>query len=141
MSRDPLETLARLRHNVVEEARRTLAACLEAEDAADTALRSAEAAIFREQDAAGALETGDGAVEAFATWLPQGRLAVARAREAHARANAATVQARAVLAAGRTSAEAADRLLASRAAARDAEAARRTQVALDETASRRTRQN
>ncbi len=139
MSRDPLETLARLRRSVVEDARLTLGACLEAEEAASMAMRRAEAAIFREQDAAGAMETGDGAVEAFAAWLPHGREAVAQAREAHARAGAATAQARAVLAAARASAEAADRLLESRAAAREAEAARRAQAALDEAAGRRSR--
>lgn len=137
MNRDPLETLARLRHSVVEDARRGLAACLEAEDAARAALRGAGEAIFREQEAAGALDAGDGSVEAFAAWLPLGRLAVAQAREAHARAEAATTQARAVLAAARASAEATDRLLANRAAERDAEAARRAQAALDEAAARR----
>jgi len=139
MNRDPLETLARLRHSVCEDARRALAACLEAEDAAGKALHSASEAIFREQDAAGALDAGDGAVEAFAAWLPLGRRAVAEAREADSRAGAATVQARAVLAAARASAEAADRLLASRAAERDAEAARRAQAALDEAAARQAR--
>jgi ribosomal protein L16/L10AE len=141
MSRDPLQTLARLRHSVVEEARRALAACLDAEENASTEMRAAEAAIFREQDAAGALDAGDGAVEAFAVWLPHGRQMVALAREAHARAGAATGQARAVLAAARASAEAADQLLASRAAARGAEAARRSQAALDEAAARRLRQD
>lgn len=140
MTRDALETLARLRHSVCEDARRALAACLEAEDAAGKALHGAEDAIFREQDAAGALDASDGAVEAFAAWLPVGRRAVVEAREADARAGAATVQARAVLAVARASAEAADRLLASRAAEREAEAARRAQAALDEAAARRTRQ-
>jgi hypothetical protein len=139
MTRDALETLARLRHSVCEDARRALAACLEAEDAASKALHGAEEAIFREQNAAGALDASDGAVEAFAAWLPLGRRAVAEAREAHARAGAATVQARAVLAAARASAEAADRLLASRAAERDAQAARRAQAALDEAAARQAR--
>jgi flagellar biosynthesis chaperone FliJ len=139
MTREPLETVARLRHSVCEDARRALAACLEAEDAAHKALRNAGEAIFREQDAASALDAGDGAVEAFAAWLPLGRRAVAQAREAHLRAGAATVQARAVLAAARASAEAADRLLASRAAERDAEAARRAQAALDEAAARQAR--
>ncbi len=139
MTRDPLEILARLRRSVCEDARRGLAACLEAEEAASTALRSAEAAIFRERDAACELDADDGAVEAFAAWLPQGRAAVAQAREAHLRAGAATVQARAILAAARTSAEATDRLLASREAEREAEAARRAQLAMDEAAAHRTR--
>ena len=141
MSRDPLETLVRLRRGVVEDARRALAACLEAEDAASRAMRCAETAIFREQEAAGGLDTSDGAVEAFAAWLPQGRQAVAKARDAHADAGAATVQARAVLAAARASAEAADRLLASRAAVRAAAADRHAQTALDEAAARRAREN
>jgi hypothetical protein len=137
MSRDPIEVLARVRHSVCEDARRGLAACLKAEAAADRALREAEAAIYREQEAASALDASDGAVEAFAAWLPQGRAAVARAREAEERAEAATMQARAVLAAARASAEAADRLLAARAAERATEAARRSQLALDEAAARR----
>jgi hypothetical protein len=139
LTRDPLETLARLRHSICEDARRSLTACLEAEETASVALHSAELAIFREQDAAAAMDAGDGAVEAFAAWLPQGRAAVARAREAHTRADAATVQARAILAAARASAEAADQLLANRAAEREAEAARLAQIALDEAGARRTR--
>jgi hypothetical protein len=139
MSRDALETLARLRHSVCEDARRGLTACLEAEEVASVVLHRAEEAIFREQDAAGALGAGDGAVEAFAAWLPLGRRAVAQAREAHARAGAATVQARAVLAAARASAEAADRLLASRAAEREAAAQKAAQAALDEAAARQAR--
>lgn len=141
MSRDPLDTLVRLRRSVVEDSRRALAACLEAEEAASTAMRGAEAAIFREQEAAAAIEAGDGAVEAFAAWLPRGRQAVAQARDAHGKAGAATVQARAVLAAARASVEAVDRLVANRAAARAAEAARREQTALDETTMCRPRQN
>ncbi len=139
MNRDPLETLARLRQMVCEDARRALAASLEAESAANKALRSAEAAIFREQEVAGSLDAGDGAVEAFAAWLPVGRQAVREAREADAAATAATVQARAVLSAARASAEAADRLLAARAAARQEEVMKRTQAALDEAAARRSR--
>jgi flagellar export protein FliJ len=139
VNRDPLETLARLRRNICADARRSLAACLEAEDTASTALRGAEAAIIREQDAAGSLEVGDGAVEAFASWLPLGRQAVAQARETHARAGAATVQARAILAAARASAEAVDRLIEKRAAEHEARAAKRAQATLDEAAARRTR--
>jgi hypothetical protein len=139
VNRDPLETLARLRQMVCEDARRALAASLEAESAANKALRSAEAAIFREQEVAGSLDAGDGAVEAFAAWLPVGRQAVREAREADAAATAATVQARAVLSAARASAEAADRLLAARAAARQEEVMKRTQAALDEAAARRSR--
>jgi flagellar export protein FliJ len=139
MSGDPLETLARLRRRVCEEARRSLAACIETEDVAFTAMHDAEEAIFREQDAAARLDAGDGAVEAFAAWLPAGRQAVARAREAHAGAEAATGQARAVLAAARASTEAIERLQASRTAAREEEQARRAQAEHDEAASRRCR--
>lgn len=140
MTRDPLETLARLRHSIREDARRGLAACLDAEEAASHVMRSAEAAIYDEQKAAGSLDAGDGAVEAFAAWLPQGRKAVAQAHAAHDDASAATVRARAVVAAARASAEAADRLLASRNAERAADAARRAQVETDEVAGRTVQQ-
>jgi flagellar biosynthesis chaperone FliJ len=139
MSRDPLEVLARLRHSAVEDARRGLGACLKAEEAARVALREAEAAIWREQEAVSRLDASDGAVEAFAAWLSQGLAAVARARGAVECAEAATVQGRAVLAAARASAEAADRLLAARAAERATEAGRRSQLALDEAAARRAK--
>ena len=131
---NPLEALAKLRRSLCEDARRALVACIAAEGAASATLRSAEVAIIHEQEAATALDTADGAVEAFAAWLPAGRRAVAQASEAHARSVAATVQARAVLAAARAAAEAADRLLTIRAEARAHDAARHTQATLDETA-------
>ena len=140
MSRDPLDTLARLRRSVRDDATRALAACLAAEEQAGAVLRGAEAAIIREQEAAAVLTADDAAVEAFAAWLPQGRQAVMQARTAHAHAVAATVQARAVLGVARTSAEALDRLLADRAAAAAAVAAKRAQAAIDEAAGRRRRE-
>jgi hypothetical protein len=134
MSRTPLETLVRLRRLASEDARRAFAACLRAEDETAAALRGAEAAILHEQAAATDLSADDAVVEAFAAWLPQGRQAVARASAAHARAGAATVQARAVVAAARISTEVAERLVQAQEAARADDAARRSQVALDEAA-------
>jgi flagellar biosynthesis chaperone FliJ len=136
MSRTPLETLVRVRRQASEDARRALAECLRAEDKAAAALRSAEAAIVNEQESAADLQADDAMVEAFAAWLPRGRLAVAEASRAHVRAGAATVQARAVASAARATTEAAERLVQAQAEARAEEAAKRSQAALDETAAR-----
>jgi flagellar biosynthesis chaperone FliJ len=136
MSTDPVSTLCRLRHNICEEARRTLASCLAAEDSARIALRVAEQAIWHEQEEASRIDTSDGAVEAFAAWLPRGRQNVADAREAHERALAATAQARAVLAVARANLEAVERLAAEQQRQRAAQAAKREQDTLDEAANR-----
>jgi flagellar biosynthesis chaperone FliJ len=139
MSRTSLETLVRLRRLAGEDARRAFAACLRAEDETAAALRSAESAILHEQAAAADLAADDTVVEAFAAWLPQGRQAVARASAAHDRAGAATAQARAAVAAARVSTEVAERLMQAQAAARADEAARRSQISIDEAAARRPR--
>lgn len=137
MSRDSLETLARFRRSLCEDARKALVVCLEAEEAANTALHFAEAAILSEQVAASALDAPDGAVESFAAWLPHGRQAVARAKGAHDNAVAATVRARAVLSSARASAEAVEKLIEERAVLRRHEALKAEQNELDEVARRR----
>jgi hypothetical protein len=73
----------------VAEARRALAECLAAESEAERALAVAEAAIWNQRDAASAPSEDDEAVEAFASWLPQGRRAAAAAQAALDRAAAA----------------------------------------------------
>jgi putative NADH-flavin reductase len=136
MSRTSLETLVRIRKLAIEDARRGLATCLQAEDAAASSLRLAEAAIVHEQATAMDLNADDAVVEAFAAWLPKGRQAVAEASRAHVDAGAATVQSRAVVAAARASAEAVERVVQAQAMARAEDAARRSQAAIDETAAR-----
>jgi flagellar export protein FliJ len=116
----------------LDEARRELGRCLAAEDAANAGRRAAEAAIHSEQQAASALDADDGAVEAFAAWLPRGRQAIAHAESAYSRAETATAQARARLAAARAAAAAAERMIETRQAAERIAEDRKEQAALDE---------
>jgi flagellar export protein FliJ len=134
MPRDPLLPLLRLRRLAVDEARRDLAACLRADEEAETAERAAAFAIHREQAAAASLEAGDAAVEAFAAWLPVGRAALEQARLGRAAAEAATVRARLALGTARSASEAAGRMLQVRDGRLRAGQARRDQAALDEAA-------
>ncbi len=137
MTTGSLRTLRRLRHHACEDARLALVACIAMEDTAQAALKAAERAIRREQEEASRIDASDGAVEAFARWLPRGRQAVSDATGALERAEAATAQARAVLAAARASLKAAETLATERERQSQAEAARREQAALDEAAGRR----
>lgn len=139
MSRNSLDTLKRFRRSLCEDARKALEACQEAEEAAGMVLHRAEAAIMSEQVAAMAPDAPDGAVESFVAWLPHGRQAVGRAREAQESAVAATVQARAVLASARASAEAVEKLIEERAAAQKRHDLKVEQAELDELARRPAR--
>jgi hypothetical protein len=93
--------------------------------------------IAKEGEIAADLGADDGAVEAYARWLPSGRAMAAAAREAHDHAQASVAVARAALSAARSAAEAAANLLARRAAERAAAAERKAQQALDEAGARR----
>ena len=64
MNRDPLETLARLRQMVCEDARRALAASLEAESAANKERLKAECGLAKSLGLPGApcLVTADGEI-------------------------------------------------------------------------------
>lgn len=136
MNRDPLDAVARIRRVAVDSAHRDLAESLNRETDAGEAARAADARIAAEGAHAASLDTGDSAVEAYGRWLPIGRAAAKRARAAHDAALATVTFDRAVLAAARAGAEAADLLLAGRAAARAALAETRAQQALDEIAGR-----
>jgi flagellar export protein FliJ len=137
MKRRALQTVLRLRHLAVDEAKRALAEKLAAETDADAMEHMAQTAIRREADAASALDAGDGAVEAFAAWLPHGRAALEQARRRRNEAEMAVTQARAALKVARADEAAVERLLATQDAARAAEAARRDQAAQDEAARNR----
>jgi flagellar export protein FliJ len=135
MTRAPIPALsivARLRHRAVDAARQELAEALETEAQAARALRAAGAAILREQHAAAQIDAPDSLAEAFARWLPRGRLAQEMAAEALSRAEDGTARARACLGAARAAAEAVEALQASRAAEHRAAAARHDQQALDD---------
>jgi hypothetical protein len=134
-----LRAMARMRHLVVEEARRGLADCLAAERAAARRERDAAGALAQEQALAASPEAGDAVVEAYAAWLPTGLGALEDARAARDRAEAAIAQARARLNAARLADGAVQRRLADLAVAERAEALKQEQAALDEVARGRPR--
>jgi flagellar biosynthesis chaperone FliJ len=134
MKRRALQTVLRLRHLAVEEAKRVLAEKLAAETEADAQEHAAQSAIRREIEAATALDAGDGVVEAFAAWLPRGQAVLEQARRRRNEAEMAVTQARAALRVARADEAAVERLLATQDAAQATETARREQAAQDETA-------
>jgi len=137
MACDPLEALLRLRRLAVDEARRGVAACVDAEaEAARTVARLKEA-IERETEVASSLTTDDADVEAFAAWLRRIRPEQAAAHAARERAETETARARAVLAAAHVAERAAEAMLEQQASARLAEAERLAQRDIDEAAQRR----
>jgi flagellar export protein FliJ len=133
----PLDTIARLRSQAVDAARRDLAEALHGEAAAAGAAQAAGAAVAREQAAASRIDASDAAAEAFAKWLPRGRLALQAAQDAWARAEAASARARACLGAARAAAEAVEQMLAQQHAEERRLALHREQAELDEIARRR----
>ena len=132
---DALQTVMRIRKLAVDEAKRALAESLNVEDQARRVADAAEAQIGIEGQIAADLETGDGAVEAFAAWLPTGRAIATRTRAAHEYSLLEVARARAGLTATRAAAEAAESLQERREAERALEAARRYQAVMDEIAS------
>ena len=141
MTRDPLQTLVRLRRAAVDEARRGLAECLCEEGEAASAVSAIESAIARETEAAGNLAAGDVEVEAFGAWLRRIRPERQAALAAAEAATEAVVQARVVLAAARAAMQAAEEVLAEHAAPARAAAGRRDQAEIDEAAQRCGRDN
>jgi flagellar biosynthesis chaperone FliJ len=134
--RDPLATVLRIRRITVDDARRQLGVAIRAEEQGNMALLEAEAAIGAEGEAASDLRAGDGAVEAYALWLPVGRALVAQAQFAAERARSEVALARAALAVARAAAESADSLLTRRRDAAQLEVLRREQIQTDEVAGR-----
>ena len=137
MKRRALQTVLRLRHLAVDEAKLALAEKLAAETDADAQVHRAQTAIRREIDAATSLDAGDGVVEAFAAWLPRGQAALEHAQRQRNEAEMAVTQARAALSVARADEAAVERLLATQDAAAAAEIARHEQAEQDEMARNR----
>jgi flagellar export protein FliJ len=137
MTRDPLETLLRLRRLAVDQARRGLADCLCVESEAAQAVAEIEAAIGHETDVATNLASDDADVEAFAAWLRRIRPKQHAAHAAEAQAEVATAQGRAVLAAARAAVRAAEQMLEEYEAAAREGAEHKAQREIDEVAQRR----
>ncbi len=132
MSRDPLQTLLRLRNAKLDGAKQALADGLAAERRAIDADHAARDAMRTEEEAAMSLDAGDGAVEAFAAWVPRGRHAIGLATVERDRRAAELVGVRAKLALARADVEAIASVLESRAAVALAEENRKSQAELDE---------
>ena len=134
---DPLATVLRLRRVTVDDAKRSLAAVLRAEEAAQMKAEAAESSIDEEAAVASNVAGGDEAVEAFAAWLPIGRSKAHAARAEHEQLRSEVAMARAGLTAARAAAEAADALVEHRAMQQAIAASRREQASQDEIAGRR----
>ena len=132
MQFETLATLVRFRRLTVENARRALADALNEQDEAEREATDAERAIREETERATDTDSGDGVVEAFATWLPGGRRRLATAHSALDHAVARAAQARTVLALARTALEAADTLGAEQRGHAERAEQRRDAQALDE---------
>lgn len=113
---DALPTLIRLRQQSQDRAQTALVRAIHAAAVADRAAQAAEDAIRAEQDAAGALAADDGAVEAFARWLPAARGRANVAAQQAERAQAEVSRQRALLTTCRSALESVQELAASRAA-------------------------
>ncbi len=135
MARNPLESLIRVRRIALDETRRTLAQCLEAEETAARTRAEAESEIVRERQAAENIGAGDAAVEAYAAWLPGARERLLRAVAAQERMAADIARARAALTVARGSYEAAEDANARRLADERTARQGREQAAIDEFAS------
>ena len=70
---EPLRSLLKMRRATTEAAKRALADSIAAETKANAAVARAEGRIIEESDVALSLGADDGAVEAFARWLPERR--------------------------------------------------------------------
>ena len=136
MSREPIEALARIRQAAKEEAERAFAASLADEVKARQLAEAAEAQLCRERDFAADLSAGDGAVEAYAAWLPIGRKQAQMAWSAHDRATAGVALARASLRLAHAAAEAVSEFLERRALADKQRKTKRFQSAMDEVAAK-----
>jgi hypothetical protein len=119
--RDPIKVLALVRGIARDIARRDMATALTALDSTTAAARAKAEALEREASSHG----GD-----YAAWLPAAQRARQRAEEGMRRAEAGAEMARQALVSARADAEAVERLLQARRAARRTERLAAEQVAL-----------
>lgn len=132
MMRDPLRTLLRLRNAALDAAKQALADGLLAERRAIDAEHAARDTMRTEEASAMSLDAGDGAVEAFAAWMPRGRQAIRLATAERDRRAAHLVGVRAKLALARAGVEAIASVLDGRACVVRAGESRKGQAELDE---------
>jgi flagellar export protein FliJ len=132
MARDPLRILLSMRQRSVEQARYALGACLAAETQAADRLRALDEMVRRDRETARSWQESHQFVEMSAARL-EAMLAERRSLLTElAMAEARSAQARAVVVAARTAAEAVEQLMGERTAANQAEAAKREQHVMDD---------
>jgi hypothetical protein len=134
VARDPLLVLQAMRRRAVEQARYTLAACLQAEALAADRIRALDETARRDRAAGGGWQDAHQFLEMAAI-----QLCSMRAERRIAEADMASVvarsgEARGVVTAARTAAEAVEQLIGERQAAANMEAATREQHVLDDIA-------
>lgn len=137
MSRNPFDSLLRLRRQDLDEARKLLSEALAHAMNAANAVKIAEQNMVRERDAAMDLASDDQVVEAYSRWLPVGRAALeqARRREEEAAVDVEASRTRVNLA--RVALEAAEKLAEMRANEERARRERREQAQINDLAARR----
>ena len=96
-----LINIVKLRRAAVDDAQRAVAECVAIESRAEAQYHDWESKIWRETEAASALDATDMGVGSFAKWLPEARHQLATARAQYDRTIAETSGARAHLAATR----------------------------------------
>lgn len=132
MPHDPLALVLRLRRQSFELTQADLARATAAETDAGTLVRLAEAMIGDEQEAACALSAPDGAVEAFARWLPGARHRAQSARATLEWTQAEVGRTRATLSAARTALESIEALVQQRKHAAEEALARREEREMED---------
>jgi flagellar biosynthesis chaperone FliJ len=132
MARDPLRILLSMRLRSVEQARAAMGVCLAAEAEVAGRIRLLDDALRRDRETSGAWQDAHQFLEMSATHLEVVRAERRTAAMALAAAALHSEEARGVVTAARTAAEAVEQLVSERETASRVEAAKREQHALDD---------
>ena len=139
MARDPLRIVSSLRRRAVEQARYALGACLATEAEAAQKIRSLDDAACRDRETSEAWQDAHHFLEMSAVRSESAREERQIIEQALATAAMRSEQARGVVAAARTAAEAVEQLIRERKIADQMETATREQHVLDDIARLRPR--
>lgn len=134
MARDPLQVLLAIRQRAVEQARYALATCLTTENTIAGRIRALDAAVQKDRQVGATWPDAHQFLEMSAARLEVVRAERQAAGAELAAATTRSADARGVVVAARTAAEAVERLMSAREAANLAEAVRREQHVLDDIA-------
>lgn len=132
MSKRSLRSVLKLRQTSVTRAKAILADAMESEQVASRAEATATRSIQEEIATASDASADDLSVEMLAAWLPQARAMQAVAAERHRVAAAATVRARAELAAAQASEAAVEKIIKAKENAENSLAERKIAAAANE---------